>query len=503
MSSDPLAHPSLQSQPSHTAPPTSARTVASALEVIVSWGESILHVAQLVQPRDFVVGEADTLSAPEGIDFVIGRESLGVERLPVLRVEAGMPNVVFGAGALGQIELRGHTITLQELEQQGLTRALLEPVGAREYELPVGATAWVQHGAFTFVIRPSSALRWAVPRTEPLSVRRYAGALGSLLLHALLLIWVYLLPPRSAALSIDRLAQDGRYSDYLVTPLTRPAIEDAWPEVSLESADAAQGGSGQAHEGDRGQAGDPTREPVSRRFAVRAQRNRAEPELSRATLEQRASQAGIIGVLHANAQAQQAPSSPFARDQAQGNDSMDALGRLWSVNQGFSFGIGGLGSIGTGRGGGGRGRGTIGTGELGTIGRGDGSTGTGIYGSGAGGLHGRDSRVPQVRSLPAEVLGSLSKETIRRHIGRHINEVRSCYEQALITRPDLQGRIAIWFVIAGSGAVKNAAVASSDVADPHVASCIAAAVRRWTFPQPEGGGLVTVTYPFVLSQVGD
>jgi hypothetical protein len=32
--------------------------------------------------------------------------------------------------------------------------------------------------------------------------------------------------------------------------------------------------------------------------------------------------------------------------------------------------------------------------------------------------------------------------------------------------------------------------------------CIAAAVRRWEFPKPQGGGIVVVTYPFVLKSAG-
>jgi hypothetical protein len=35
-----------------------------------------------------------------------------------------------------------------------------------------------------------------------------------------------------------------------------------------------------------------------------------------------------------------------------------------------------------------------------------------------------------------------------------------------------------------------------------VESCIVAATRRWAFPQPRGGGLVTVSYPFQLAPAG-
>jgi Ca-activated chloride channel family protein len=42
-------------------------------------------------------------------------------------------------------------------------------------------------------------------------------------------------------------------------------------------------------------------------------------------------------------------------------------------------------------------------------------------------------------------------------------------------------------------------VASSTLGDASVENCIAQAVRRWRFPQPGGGGIVIVTYPFQLT----
>ena len=97
--------------------------------------------------------------------------------------------------------------------------------------------------------------------------------------------------------------------------------------------------------------------------------------------------------------------------------------------------------------------------------------------------------------------GSLSKEVIRRVIRRHINEVRFCYEQELDRVPTSQGRVAVKFIISPR-AVQTAATASSTLGSPKAEGCIANAVRRWTFPSPEGGGIVVVTYPFVLEQTG-
>jgi hypothetical protein len=99
----------------------------------------------------------------------------------------------------------------------------------------------------------------------------------------------------------------------------------------------------------------------------------------------------------------------------------------------------------------------------------------------------------------AMVKGSLSKETIRRIVRKHRNEVRYCYEQGLQKRPDLEGRVAIKFIISMSGAVMRAEVYDTTVADPAVASCIANTVSRMTFPMPADGGIVVVTYPFTLT----
>jgi TonB family protein len=96
------------------------------------------------------------------------------------------------------------------------------------------------------------------------------------------------------------------------------------------------------------------------------------------------------------------------------------------------------------------------------------------------------------------VRGSLSKEVIRRTIQRHANEVRFCYEQGLAQRPDLAGRVDLQFVIAPSGAVQAAEVASSTLQEARTEDCIRKAVRRFAFPAPDGGGVVIVRYPFVF-----
>ncbi len=119
-------------------------------------------------------------------------------------------------------------------------------------------------------------------------------------------------------------------------------------------------------------------------------------------------------------------------------------------------------------------------------------------GPGPGFNNGSSPSVPTIRTGTASVRGSLSKEVIRRYIRRHINQIRFCYEQQLARQPDLNGRVAVRFVISSSGAVSSSSVASSTLGDPTAETCIARAVQRIAFPQPEGGGVVIVTYPFMF-----
>ncbi len=164
-----------------------------------------------------------------------------------------------------------------------------------------------------------------------------------------------------------------------------------------------------------------------------------------------------------------------------------------------AMGYGGLGVDGTGAGGGGTGEGTIGLGNLGTMGRGAG-TGSGQgYGAGAGrGLNARRAAGPMVRAAAPTVTGSLSPEAIRRVVLRNLGQVAHCHEQSLASNPNASGRVIVRFLIGPDGSVQGSSVGSSSYPVASGAQCIASAVRRWQFPAPEGGGVVSVSYPFNL-----
>jgi len=93
--------------------------------------------------------------------------------------------------------------------------------------------------------------------------------------------------------------------------------------------------------------------------------------------------------------------------------------------------------------------------------------------------------------------GVLDKEAIRTVVRAHIGEVRECYDAGLQRDPELAGKLVVGFEIAADGAVKRSEISESSLADAQVGACVAAAVRSWTFPAPQGGA-VEVAYPFAF-----
>lgn len=106
-------------------------------------------------------------------------------------------------------------------------------------------------------------------------------------------------------------------------------------------------------------------------------------------------------------------------------------------------------------------------------------------------------------SGPRQIIGGLSKEEIARVVRRHQSEIRYCYETELQKNPSLRGKVAVQFVIDPVGGVSEANVAESTMNNETAERCILGKIRNWKFPEPEGGGVVTVTYPWVFTTAGD
>lgn len=95
----------------------------------------------------------------------------------------------------------------------------------------------------------------------------------------------------------------------------------------------------------------------------------------------------------------------------------------------------------------------------------------------------------------------IDRAAVQRVINQHQHEVVRCYERALLGSPGLAGTVRMGWTIAPGGGVSAVRIQRSTVGNPAVTACIAAAIRGWRFPSPQGGP-VTVTFPWVLRPAG-
>lgn len=139
-----------------------------------------------------------------------------------------------------------------------------------------------------------------------------------------------------------------------------------------------------------------------------------------------------------------------------------------------------------------------GAGGYGTKGKGGGQAGYGklsLVGSSA-------SFFQPVRS-ETQVEGGLDRNEIAAVIERHLGEIRYCYEQGLQQSPKLAGRVSMKFFIGAEGYVTSASISNSSLKSAQVEGCITNRLKSWKFPNPRGGVVVKVNYPFVLKRVTD
>ena len=102
---------------------------------------------------------------------------------------------------------------------------------------------------------------------------------------------------------------------------------------------------------------------------------------------------------------------------------------------------------------------------------------------------------PKVTQGPLTVSGRLPPEVISRIVRQNFGRLRLCYEAGLRNNPNLQGRIAVRFVIGRDGAMSTVSNGGSDLPDAGVIRCAFRALYGLSFPQPDSG-IVTVSLPF-------
>lgn len=209
-----------------------------------------------------------------------------------------------------------------------------------------------------------------------------------------------------------------------------------------------------------------------------------EPRKNSSSRPLQAKEAGLLGALEQMGGMEQMLNGGDAAINA-------GLGNLHGPAVGDARGLGGMGPRGNGPGGGGLLPGAFG-----------GRLTKGPHGPGGFGhdLSGKNDTGPG--PTKTVVTDGLSRDVVAKVIRRHEKEIKFCYEQALQHSPGLTGKVTVMFIIGPAGDVSDASVADSSMTDDEVSQCMVQRVKRWKFPEPLGGGTVTVTHPWIFSEAG-
>ncbi len=448
-----------------------ANQTQDAIEIVMSWQGSVLETDLVVRerPRSVFVGNEGAVRFLLPTSLIEGRAAL-------VACEGEPGNVRYFVRAPGNAEL------LASKDGEVLETSI-DASGARSVALEPNVSCEVRIGDFSFFVRPT-----AQPEEAPAApifeggASRYVGAV--LAAHAVMLAAFFFLPPAASALNLDLSSRDARYISAHITPpqsieellQSDPGGATTGEAESDSPAPATSAGGEDPEPRVAGGHGRPNASSVRSPGLVTPTTvsNLGTFNVMAAAFEHAGDSAGVWGSEHLTG----GPGGP---------------GLFAALAGGGGPGTGGLDMGGTGIGtcrpGEVCGAGTIGVGGFDTRG-GDGpgpGTGIGVRGD-------RRSRVPTTGEVVATT-GGLSRETIRRTIRQHMNEVRFCYESELRSNPSLEGRVSLQFMVDASGRVATSSATGAGMSS--VASCVSTAARRWTFPASEGP--TGVTYPFVFN----
>jgi hypothetical protein len=96
-------------------------------------------------------------------------------------------------------------------------------------------------------------------------------------------------------------------------------------------------------------------------------------------------------------------------------------------------------------------------------------------------------------------MGALAKADIDSVVSANQHRIKDCFQQGLQTDPGISGWVKVKMVIGTTGAVTKSEVQNTTLNHAETEACMLDVVKSLQFPEPDGGGIVIVTYPFVLA----
>jgi TonB family protein len=458
-----------------------------ALEVVAMFGDVVIDITHLRDEGSFTIGQSNEVT-----HFIRG--DLVPEDPYLLAGTNGSDMIVNVPESIsGDVMLDGQVYSLEELKAAGKLGKSTTVARSHSLRLPQKARARLHFGDSTFLVNHVAAAR-PLPPAGLFSV--FDGRFGRYLLaaaalHAIFAAVILSVPEDAERLELDAFDVQERYVEFMLKPETEKEekLEDLFKGLKEDEGEAAA----KARD-EEGKMGKKDSDQKNQRWAIKGPPDQKEIQLAK----ERAKMEALRTADAAFNQLEGEMSAVWGnQERALGADAVSALGNMFGEKTGEASGYGGFGVAGAGRGGGGFADGSIGVGNIGTMGRGGGEGGSG-YGKGVTNYGSRTGKIPKVIPGTPIVSGSLDMETIRRIIRQHAAEYKYCYEKQLNVKRDLAGKVTAKFTISGNGSVIAATVEDSTMGDREVENCLVDKIKRWVFPEPKGGGIVIVKYPFVF-----
>ena len=450
------------------------------LEVKQLWWEDVLDVRTLSGERARVV-----IGEDQGADFFVPGELLPARSFPIARREGDHLLLSLTRKSKGELRYADGTVRrLADLLAEQRAEPDPEFAGRQVLALPCGAVATVAFGNVGFCFRTVPRASGFVSRWRETLDTNY---INSLMFAVFMLVagisTLILRTPAPSLVEADMLKMPDRFVQFFVRralPAPPPVRVLSSPSQPAENRIAESAPRHHEKEGRAGLVGMPD---TGRRSAVQA----VDPDD-----RQPLATAGLLPFLGIGKPLGQ---SLLADGTGLGGEMRGAIGNLIGKDPGNSGGIGGLGLKGTGPGGGGVAQ-TLGTGPIGP------RHGGRIPKGGVSQIRHRPETTINITATDPIIQGSLSMELIRRVVHDHHSELSYCYSKELTRAPSLRGKIVINWTIDASGFVSQARVQSTTLQNGSMEQCLVGKVRTWRFPEPRGGGVVIVNYPFIFSANG-
>ncbi len=517
-----------------------------AVEVVATFGDAVVGVRHLTDPRGGVVRTATkaliagglALLATSGVAFGYAANQ-AAENNEALRawkaagnpawafrpvaMPRGLDPLMIGGSILGVAGL-AYGLSRRKTERNpshvrlgtasgvdfaiegvGSTFDLIAPLGD-------GFVVTPAPGAAPIAVTPDTRMRIALGSTVfqiasvPAPKKQAAATLGvdnrvvgfiaaSALVHLGLLALLRTVPSdqetAAGSDSGNELASLTGETDSMMDPVVEPVITTGSNGTGIESEAARM-----ALESGAMGSPEPKPDPGTRKV----KNDGVDPQVARNRELQHAKEAGILGSA-AFQSGDMFNSIGGDSDLTSGMDDADIYGN-WDGNGPGSGSDFGNGPSGRGPGGGGKDMGSVWVGGYNTVSRGDKSGDGYCVGKCDGRPDGREHvvRAPTVKiGAPTGCTGDAGcdPEIIRRYIKRNQSKIAYCYEKQLLASPGLAGTVTAEFTVNANGTVMSAR--AHGVHDA-VSSCVADVISNIKFPKFEGP--FQVKYPFHLRPAG-